>query len=118
MKAHSLFYAVMTLTHVCLDSLHLATAPLTWLLLFFAEPESSASKDASKDSSNKLAGSASQKVDAESRVHEWQQQSGVDVDHRPPWGTFIKVGLSGRWTHSMATEHLHKGRQSKQGSNP
>ena len=53
-----------------------------------AAPEPGTSEDSV---SSKQAPSASQRVDAESRVHEWKQQSGVDVDHRPPWGTFIKA---------------------------
>ena len=36
---------------------------------------------------------ATQKVDAESRVHKWKQRSGVDVDHRPLWGTFLKASI-------------------------
>ena len=36
---------------------------------------------------------ASKKVDAESRVSEWQQNSGIDVDHRPLWGTVMKASV-------------------------
>ena len=54
-----------------------------------AEPEPNIGKGGS---SIEQTGRASQKVDAESRGGEWQQQSGVDVDHRPLWGTVIKAG--------------------------
>ena len=31
------------------------------------------------------------RVDGENRSGQWRQKSGVDVDHRPLWGTFIKA---------------------------
>ena len=34
------------------------------------------------------------RVDEESQISQWRQKSGVDVDHRPLWGTFLKANAA------------------------
>ena len=47
--------------------------------------------DASRGEANSVGAAAYPQVDEGRRSQQWVQKSGVDVDHRPLWGTFIKA---------------------------
>ena len=43
---------------------------------------------------NRLAPQRFPRVDEESQIGQWRQKSGVDVDHRPLRGTFLKANTA------------------------
>ena len=49
---------------------------------------------ASREDINSVGAAAYPQVDEGRRSQQWLQKSGVDVDHRPLWGTFIKACVS------------------------
>lgn len=50
--------------------------------------------DVSRGEASAVAAAAYPRVDEGRRSQQWVQKSGVDVDHRPLWGTFIKACVS------------------------